>query len=183
MGTLLPLTAMKAKTLVIASTMALGLLTGCSTSQPYESQPTSYSAFAMDDLLTCADQAASIETTASSQKMPAQYLSAANQLSACLNEYLLNTPYDESVGVMQLQARVIFNFVKGGNIASAQDALHEFQVQFPYSDLFLPDNTSFVDTASLLLGVAPLQAEDGTMLNVNPVLRSELNRVQYWQQH
>jgi hypothetical protein len=80
---------------------------------------------------------------------------------------------------MRLNALAVVNFVKSGDLSSAQSAFDGFKVRFVQQDLVFADYTSFVDTATALLQ-PNLSARQVAMLNINPTLKSELARKRQW---
>lgn len=137
----------------------------------------------MADFEACRSDAMILDGSARKQQSTAQYLSAARSLDRCLS---VLEPYSDGVDEelrMQLHALSVLDFLKGGDVVRAHGQFDSFQFQFPGKDLYFADNTSFVDTLSVLLGSVPADAERGMLLNVNPALRSELNRSRHWSQN
>lgn len=109
----------------------------------------------------------------------AQYLSSANAGTQCLDDAFDHNPLIPEQQKMQLQALVVLNYVKGGDVAKAHDGLTRFTHNYTGKDLYFADNTSFIDTFALLLS-DPIHAAEPASLNVNKQLVSELKRKQIW---
>ena len=133
---------------------------------------------------SCKREGLALDSSAGQQQSPAQYLSAARTFDQCLVEL---DPYRGSVTEqerMQVHALTVIDYLKGGDVAQARVQLRAFELSYPGADLYFADYTSFVDTLRSLLG----PTDEGTSvgageLNINPALRAELNRNNYWQSH
>lgn len=132
----------------------------------------------------CYSQAQKIALSAQSSGATAQYLSAARYMRSCL-QHPMPEPLDksQSQAVMQLMANVSLNFIQGGDISAAQEQMRRFEQTFPHQDLYLPDFTSFRDTAKALLNSALITTNQLARLNISRELREELERQAYWLSH
>lgn len=131
----------------------------------------------------CLEQGNKIADSAASSGMSAQYLSAARYLLACIPTALPELDLQQSEAVMQVMAHITLNFIQGGDISAAKYQLLRFEQTFPQQDLFLPNYTSFRDTATAILQGTHLSAYQLTNLNISRELRAELERQQYWLSH
>ncbi|KXI28226.1 hypothetical protein [Paraglaciecola hydrolytica] len=133
-----------------------------------------------DCLLQASQMAHSAETSGAT----AQYVTAARYMQSCMQQPL-PAPLDknQSQAVMQLMANITLNFIQGGDIAAAQQQLRHFDRKFANQDLYLPDFTSFRDTASALLQGTSMSKHQLANLNISRELRNELERQQYWLSH
>ena len=134
--------------------------------------------------LDCQRQATLLAQSAATTGSMPQYASAARYMQSCLIQPLpskLNK--SQSQAVMQLMANVTLNYMQGGDIAAAQQQLSQFDAMFPNQDLYLPDFSSFRDTATALLSGASMSSHQLASLNISRALRNELERQQYWLSH
>ena len=108
-----------------------------------------------------------------------QFMALANQSIRCLKEIHFYPKHPDNQEGMRLNALAVVNYVKSGDIQSAQNELTAFKTRFVRQDLVFADYTSFVDTATALLepNLSPRQL---AMLNINPTLKSELSRTRQW---
>jgi hypothetical protein len=177
---------------LIAFLALLALLGGCSSTssqvqEPLPSNsPLTVSAGPVKALIdqVCYSQAEKIAAAAETSGSMAQYLSAGRYMQSCLQNPM-SAPLDnsQSQAVMQLMAKATVNFIQGGDIAAAQQQLRRFEQRFPDQDLYLPDYTSFRDTASALLNKHSSSANQLAQLNISRELREELERQAYWLSH
>ena len=132
----------------------------------------------------CLMQASLLAQAAETSGATAQYVSAGRYMQSCLQQPL-PAPLDknQSQAVMQLMANITLNFIQGGDIAAAQQQLRHFDKKFVNQDLYLPDFTSFRDTATALLQGASMSTHQLANLNISRELRNELERQQYWLSH
>ena len=132
----------------------------------------------------CLMQASQMAQSAETSGATAQYVTAGRYMQSCLQQPL-PAPLDktQSQAVMQVMANITLNFIQGGDIAAAQQQLRHFDRKFPNQDLYLPDFTSFRDTATALLQGATISTHQLANLNISRELRNELERQQYWLSH
>ena len=159
--------------------------TGCATSG-YESleytQQKNRERLAAQEFASCHQEALIADQSAAKNSRPAGYLHSARVLDRCLTEVSAYSQAVESVELMRTHALMVQNYFKAGEITSAKRAFNGFRSQYPGQDLFFADQSSFIDTMSLLLGEAgPSAALPGSSLNVNPRIKAEVRRINYWQ--
>ncbi|MDN4501395.1 hypothetical protein QX776_03240 [Alteromonadaceae bacterium BrNp21-10] len=130
----------------------------------------------------CEVDALAMAEHASSTASSSQFLSSANQLQQCADSYTRGQN-NKSEEAMRLMAASTFNYIKGGDVQRAKQQLNTFTSQFPRQDLYFSDYTSFLDTATALLDSSSLTFDEFSKLNINPRLRGEIKRKQYWQSH
>lgn len=159
--------------------------TGCANSG-YESleytQQKNRERLAAQEFASCHQEALIADQSAANNSRPAGYLHSARVLDRCLTEVSAYSQAVESVELMRTHALMVQNYFKAGEITSAKRAFSGFRSQYPGQDLFFADQSSFIDTMSLLLGeAAPSAALPGSSLNVNPRIKAEVRRINYWQ--
>lgn len=132
----------------------------------------------------CKAQAFDMERHAQATASVPQYLAAARALDNCIPALLPDDiSDDESQYVMQMMAVSTLNYLKGGDVANAQNKLEQFDRRFPQQDLYFRDYTSFRDTANALLFNKELSENQIASLNISRQLRDELERQHYWLSH
>ena len=159
--------------------------TGCANSG-YENleytQQKNRERLAAQEFASCHQEALIADQSAAKNRRPAGYLYSARILDRCLAEVAAYSQAVERADLMRTHALMIQNYFKAGKITSAKRALSGFLSQYPGEDLFFADQSSFIDTMSLLLGEAgPSAALPGSSLNVNPRIKAEVRRINYWQ--
>ncbi|MBT1449409.1 hypothetical protein KJ365_00820 [Glaciecola sp. XM2] len=127
----------------------------------------------------CLSQVTERENAIRDSHSPAQFIALANQSMRCLQGVRFYPNHPDNQQGMQLHALAVVNYVKGGDVETAQKQLDAFKVRFVQQDLVFDDYTSFIDTATALLD-PNLSARQLAMLNINPNLKSELSRVRQW---
>jgi outer membrane protein assembly factor BamD (BamD/ComL family) len=128
---------------------------------------------------SCSQQVNQREQAVRTSASPAHFMALANQANRCIdNIRFFPTHPDNELG-MQLNAIAVVNYVKSGHLEMAQASLDEFRQRFAQQDLVFDDYTSFIDTATALLD-SKLSNRQLAMLNINPTLRSELQRARQW---
>jgi hypothetical protein len=171
------------KYIALVSLLGLGL-GGCTTVATDDFGSQSYlaaqSQLAFDE---CHGGAMTRSRLAATESTAALYYSAATAMNNCLTDVTDNDVLDSPMA-MQAQALATMDFIKAGDLDAARATLAEFEHRYPDLDLYFADGSSYVESVRLLLGeyvqrdVAP-----GSLLNVGKKLKSELRRVDYWQQH
>ena len=139
---------------------------------------------AMENYRRCVDDAMQLDADARFKGTPGGYLANARLIEKCeanLGPEAAHVAIEER---MRAYALSIVNYTKGGNLAKAQENLSKFQQAFPGYDLYLPNGASFVDTMSILTGkrVSPSSYEL-SMLNIDPQVEAEFERLKYWQKN
>ncbi|MDW3205170.1 MAG: hypothetical protein R8L07_06460 [Alphaproteobacteria bacterium] len=136
---------------------------------------------AMREYRTCVADAVELDRQAYATRATAKYLASARLLESCeaqLGPSAANVAPDER---MQAYGLAVQNYIKGGDVDKAREALARFETAFAGQDLYYADGSSFTDTMGALLG-----RYDGTdfgqfsTLNVNADLKAEMRRVAYW---
>ena len=125
----------------------------------------------------CKSHVLDMDHSARNNKSLAQYLTSATAAQGCLREVDFANPLISDQQKMQLHALTVLNFVKGGDITKARSSLDVFVTSYAGKDLFFDDNTSFVDTFTVLLKEGETKS---TGLNVNSALMTELKRKNTW---
>lgn len=161
-------------------TAAWFILSGCNST--VVSSPASVeNAVALGQRLNtqCVSQVEERENAIRESSSAAQFMSLAKQANRCLEGIRFYPQHPDNEIAMRLNALAVVNFVKGGDLVSAKSSLSDFTQRFVKQDLVFDDYTSFLDTATALLE-PNLSARQLAMLNINPTLRSELNRQRTW---
>jgi hypothetical protein len=171
----------------LALVVVLGACSSTPTSQVYIApDPVLESNTPAPELIdqACYSQAQKVAVSAQTSGATAQYLSAGRYMQSCL-QHPMPAPLDkmQSQAVMQLMANATLNFIQGGDISAAQEQMRRFEQTFPHQDLYLPDFTSFRDTAQALLNTALTTRNQLARLNISRELREELERQAYWLSH
>lgn len=174
---------------VLCILACIGMLGGCAaTSQqdgeyllPVESDRGPEAA---ERFYACREEALILDSASGAGASPAQYRAAARTIDICLTEVDANRDAVPQVDRMRLHAVGIAAYFKAGELGQALDQLHTFELLYAGQDLYLADNTSFIETFQLLLGEAPANAASrGSLVNAAEPLKSELRRKQYWAAH
>jgi hypothetical protein len=168
------------KTITIAGVISAALLTtACSQTAVKPHQPSGAAEFT-----SCQQQAFELDASASTNASAAQFLQSASVANTCLQEV---DDYGYEISrqqLMQLHALSVQNYLKGGDVKQAQQQLESFRTSFENRDLYYSDNTSFIDSFSLLLhDISAQQVITQSSLNARGELKAELRRIDYWQKH
>lgn len=134
----------------------------------------------------CVLEAENIGQHAEAVASPAQYLTSANAMSFCLSSHSQSVALENSQTQqqrMQAMAVTALNYIKAGDIASANQVIENFKQRYPRKDLYFSDYTSFLDTAAVLVASNSLTANQLSTLNISRALRDEMERKQYWLSH
>ena len=139
---------------------------------------------AMQNYRECLDEAAILDSKARQAGSHARYLASARMMEKC--EAGLG-PESSGLAVeerMKSYALSIQNYFKGGDVIKARANLNKFKAAYSDHDLYYSDGASFSDTMSLLLGLENDSAlGEFSTVNVNPMLKTELRRIRYWQRN
>ncbi|RED53546.1 hypothetical protein [Aestuariispira insulae] len=139
---------------------------------------------AMREYRACRDEALELDAQARQTKSAAKYIASAKLIDGC--EANLG-PEARGVAVverMRAYGLSIQNYLKGGEIANAQNNFERFQQEFAGKDLYYADGSSFTETMSALLSREETTSYGQfSLLNVNSDLKAEMRRVNYWQQN
>lgn len=137
--------------------------------------------------IECQNHAQSIANHAELSASSAQYLAAAKAMNNCVSGALANRAYnhgnDHQVVIMKMMAIATLNFIKSGDVITANREVERFKRTYPNQDLYFEDYTSFLDTATALLSTEPLHSSQLSALNISRVLRDEIERKHYWLNH
>lgn len=110
----------------------------------------------------------------------AQYMSLAQNAHSCIDGIQFTKQHPDVKTAMQFNALAVVNYIKAGDMSLAVASLNQFKLNFPRQDLLFDDFTSFVDTATLLTKSESISQKHLAMLNINPQLRSEIERQRKW---
>lgn len=170
-----------------------GLLTGVAACVPAHTGPAEGIGFrearfqeisAMREYRSCVEDATAQGDTARQTANAGAYLASARLLEQC--EANLG-PEAQQIAVeerMQAYALSILNYVRAGDLASAQQNLETFRMAFPGQDLSLQDGSSFLDNMAFLTrGIVQPTGGEQPLFNVNRNLRAEMSRARYWKQN
>ncbi|PCJ34853.1 MAG: hypothetical protein COA99_14260 [Moraxellaceae bacterium] len=147
---------------------------------PVSHAPSPAEVAAQQQFFDCKQDALALDVSAYEQQSPAQYNASAKTLDHCLSDiddYRHVVPLEAR---MQVHALTVLNYLKGGDITKAREQLRSFELSYPDSDLYFSDYTSFVDSLRVILRK---NAINRRVLNINPMLASEIVRHRYWQTH
>ena len=132
----------------------------------------------------CIDLAKGMSLQGRQHHAPAKLQGAAEHYMLCANTAIDNAqPPEQQELRMQWIAHATLAYLEGGDVQGANAALTQFRQQFPGKDLYLPDYTSFLDTATALMSPVSPQQEAWARLNINNALRNALLRQHHWQTH
>lgn len=136
---------------------------------------------AMQEFRACRDEALTLDEQARARGNSGRYLASARMLERCERELGPGTTGLAVDERMRAYALGIQNFVKGGDVRSAQRNLERFQDAFPGRELYLADGSSFTDTMRAVLGQTPETAVGAlSTYNVDREVKAELRRVRHW---
>ena len=137
--------------------------------------------------IECQSHAQNIASHAESTASNAQYLAAAKALHLCISTALTSTSYNRTneheLVIMKMMASATLNYIKSGDVITANREVDRFKRIYPSQDLYFEDYTSFLDTATVLLSVEPMHSSQLSSLNISRVLRDEIERKYYWLNH
>lgn len=132
----------------------------------------------------CVEQAQQMADFAQKNQSYPQLSSAATRLKTCVAFPLpQRMSKAQTTQVMQIMADTTLTYFKAGELQKAKDELSDFETRFASQDLYLPDYTSFVDTATALLYGDSLSSQSLASLNISNDLRQELKRKHHWLNH
>ena len=160
--------------------MACVAVAGCSSTSTEVTAPVD-KAYSLGQRVNtdCWAQVQQREQAVRTSNSPAQFMALAKQADRCVQDIRFYPEHPDNQLGMQLNALAVVNYVKSGELEMARDSLNEFTHRFAQQDLVFGDYTSFIDTATALLE-PDLSNRQLAMLNINPTLRSELNRARQW---
>jgi len=166
--------------LFFLSILALGL-TGCVSTSAQEEQVINSK---IEQYASCKVDAQMMETSAQQTSSTAQYLASARAMDNCVSyaveQRIIHLNQQD---IMQMMAISTFNYIKGGDVISAEKMFVTFKQQFPRKDLYFANNTSFLDTTTALIKGNELSTFELSSLNISSVVRSEIERKNYWLTH
>jgi hypothetical protein len=132
----------------------------------------------------CLNDAQMMREHAESIGSHAQLLVSSKTLGYCLPSPIPQVLKDhEKQQIMQIMATITLTNIMAGDIKAAKSQLQAFEIQFPREDLYLPDYTSFIDTAKAIIEGNKLSTQELASLNISRELRQELERQSYWLTH
>jgi len=174
----------------MAKVLSLGLifaLGACSVSnkRPYESvdfhNDRGQEMAAKSTFYQCRDEALALDKSARTSASPAQYILSARTSDRCLSEIDSHYKAIPEIELMQLHGLSIQNYFIAGDVSRARTQLTSFQQVYTGKDLYYPDNSSFLDSMSLLLSEEPVSAAGRhSLLNAKKSVKSEIRRMEYW---
>ena len=133
---------------------------------------------AMREYRSCLSEARLLDEVAQKVAMSARYIASAKLLEKCekgLNAVDFELAKEERYRAGALSTQ---NFLKGGDIESARKRLAWLETNFPNTDLYFVDGSSFIETMSILLNSNKESAL--TVANVSSEFRAEIRRISYW---
>ena len=180
----------KALTQRVGAVATVLLVSACamSTPGPFEGigfrEQRSKALDAMREYRNCRDDAMDMDAQARKSGDAGRYIASAGLLEKCesrLSSEASEVGRDERVRSYALS---IQNYLKGGDVESAQANLEKLKKAFPDTDLYYPDGSSFIETMEVLLGKKDVR-EYGRLatLNVNSSLKDEIRRSQHWKRY
>ena len=138
------------------------------------------------NFIECKQSALDMDSSARQQQSIAQYSQAAELLSQCVESAAINPQAIPGDEVIPLQALVVVDYLKAGDIESAREQLAIFKEAFQGRDLYFSDNTSFIETAEMLIespDKTRSQQRYRSVLNARGAAVDELKRREYWVAH
>lgn len=129
----------------------------------------------------CRDEALELDSQARVRGSAGAYLNSAQILESCESDLGGESRAVSAEERMRLKALAVLNYIRGGDIDSAQRSYDGFTAAFPDSDLYLADGSSFRNTAEVLLGrTDSLSFGAFATLNVGDDVQSEMRRLHHW---
>ncbi len=177
------------KKLTICVFFAITLSACSSTSQQADnsnSHTSNGNFIALQTDIECQSHAQNMASHAESTASNAQYLAAAKALHLCISTALTtnyNRTDEHELVIMKMMAAATLNYIKSGDVITANKEVERFKRIYPSQDLYFEDYTSFLDTATVLLSVGPMHSSQLSSLNISRVLRDEIERKYYWLNH
>jgi len=166
--------------LIFLSILALGLA-GCVSTNAQDEQVINST---IEKYESCRADAQMMETSAQQTASTAQYLASARAMDNCVSyareQRISHLNHQD---IMQMMAISTFNYIKGGDVISAEKMIVKFKQQFPRKDLYFANHTSFLDTATALIKANELSIFELNSLNISSVVKSEIERKNYWLTH
>lgn len=151
-------------------------LTGCNTTANKAPITTPIKIERLD--YTCLSQVENLKNIKHST--PSQHIMLADLSLSCLKTTDFPPRHEDTEKAMQLLALSFVNYIKAGDVQTAQTTFLTFKQTFPQQDLLFADYTSFIDTATALLSHQGMSDSTLALLNINANLRDELKRKRIW---
>lgn len=132
----------------------------------------------------CRDEAMELDNLARSSGGAARYLASAKLFEKCESEVGPDAARVASEERAHAYALAVLNYLRGGNIVKAQEALSRFKTTFGGQDLYFADGSSFTETMELLVGLGDgKRAVIFATYNAPKALKAELRRVNHWKRN
>lgn len=139
-------------------------------------------AAAAQEYQACREEGFAMDLLARRSGNPGQYLTAAKILEGCEDKLGDGSGNIARGDRMRVMALAVQDWAKGGDVAAARKALGRLNAGFPEHDLYYADGSSVKETLAMVVGLeSPANGSRFAAANVNPTLKAELRRVQYWQ--
>lgn len=135
---------------------------------------------AMNDYRACRDEALIMSRSYQASDGYGRHLASARVMESCetnLGPEIAGIATEER---MQAYSTVVHSYIRGGDIVAARKALDRFKQAFPSRDLILENGSSFIDTYELLLNMSTSSKYQISVANINPDIRDEARRFQFW---
>lgn len=166
----------KTAILLLLTCLSLTVLTGCNSTDNKTPAATPIEIVRLDSV--CVSQVEELKDL--KQGTASQHIMLADLSISCLKNTDFPPRHVDSEKAMQLLALSFVNYIKAGDVQTAQSTLSKFRQTFPQQDLLFADYTSFIDTATALLSHRTMSDSSLALLNINKNLRDELVRQRTW---
>ena len=174
--------------------MVIGLagitLSGCMTTGNQANSPADIAEYrqarfqemtGLQNYQNCRKEVLQLSDQARLQKSPGGYLTSAQVAEKCIAgvaEHKHVIPQGER---MKLHSVAVLNYLRAGDIASANSAFERFKTAYPEKDLYFTDGTSFIKTMEAFLERTDKQSfGEFAALNVNRGVKREMRRINHW---
>ncbi|MBL4907500.1 MAG: hypothetical protein JKX94_08620 [Sneathiella sp.] len=129
----------------------------------------------------CKDEAHERDEMARRKAGSGAYLTSARVAEKCVGELGNGSDVVSKDEQMRLNALVVINYFKGGDVEQARRNFETFKNRYPEHDLYFADGSSFVASAEALLGRTDQWTfGEFSTLNVSAELKREIRRMHHW---
>lgn len=174
--------------------LVLGLagiaLTGCMTTSNEGNNPADIAEYrqarfqemtGLQNYQDCRKEVLQLSDQARVQKSPGGYLTSAQVAEKCLSGVAAHKHVVPVGERMRLHSVAVLNYLRAGDIASANSAFASFKRAYPEKDLYFTDGTSFIKTMEAFLARTDKQSfGEFAALNVNRGVKREMRRINHW---
>ena len=135
----------------------------------------------LQEFTSCKEEALSMDQNAQNTGNIAQYVTSADMLLSCEANVPSTLTKQIEEDRMKNYAIAIQNYIKSGDMSKASQALTKFKNHFS-DDLYFADGSSFIATMEVLTAQHDREhIGQFSAINIDEKLKSEIRRMNYWQ--